>query len=1087
MTSWDSQLYTEGHLEQKGGSGWGFRMNYRLLHPESYDANFDPGYPIIIFLHGGGERGNCWGTDCYCTDCDPNATPDPNAIPQFMNNDHQLSLGGQFFQNAVQLAGSKKPGDPTLNAKAFPGFVLFPQNENSWGPATGSAPISHALRILRLVIKNYNIDPDRVYIAGLSFGGQGVYKALNLADWLFAAAITMSAVDFSNELEYDSIVTLPLWTFQGGNDLNPKPSQTEKLLKRFREAGGIARYTVYPEAGHNTWTNAFKEPDFISWLLKRTQANLHVKFANPNVCVTNGAGAELMLTEGFPAYQWEYNGTVIPDSSRSSLIADKPGKYRGRFSRVASPSTADWNEWSNQVEIKEQIPEATELYQSGTTYLNDLNGKTHASLKGPEGMAHYYWYRNGTQTNAPDSVSLDLSPGNCGTPCSNAGQYSLVTAGFDNCPSFPSPIKYVFFQNQAPIKNKLRPESFKAEVLTSSSTYLSWSEAPGDETAYEIWRYNTSRPGDEWTMAAIVRSQVTFYKDTMLVPNSIYWYKIRGLNNTSRSDYFPGNSKTDASENLIVNTPADHDRPAPPQNLKALRLGANTIRLNWNSGKDESGMKEYIIDYNGSSVHTGLLDTTYIIKNLAINSTYTFTVKTVDISDNISAASNQVVVNTNMTGLFYKHSTGAWKSLDESSLKDTFDNPEHIGAVANVTLSPRVQEDFFNFEFEGYLYITTAGNYTFYLNSNEGSRLYLDNVEIVDFNGTHGTCSGNASSTTCPNGWGHPSTAIPLSEGPHVIRIRYFEYTGSQALQFRYNGPDTGNTAVQPGDEVFTSGSYTPPSPPSTPSNFSVQSNGMTGIKLSWNKSTGTNVEYEVYRATSSGGPFAIIDRVNTLVFDDFSVVTGKTYYYKLKAANAFGVSTFTSTVSGKTQQDLQAPTQPMGLASTGNSVRTILTWSSSTDNVGIAGYEIWANGKLVGKSDIPGYELYLEPGEIFTFYVIAYDASGNKSSKSATVTNESYIMDAEEPISSSISVDIFPNPGPSDDLKLKVHSTASRPITLHLRDPLNKQILVQTLRAEDFNVEYQLLPNTKLANGVYVLFLEQDGKIIHRKVLVQN
>jgi hypothetical protein len=176
-----------------------------------------------------------------------------------------------------------------------------------------------------------------------------------------------------------------------------------------------------------------------------------------------------------------------------------------------------------------------------------------------------------------------------------------------------------------------------------------------------------------------------------------------------------------------------------------------------------------------------------------------------------------------------------------------------------------------------------------------------------------------------------------------------------------------------------------------------------------------------------------------------------------------------------------------MGLASTGNSVRTILTWSSSTDNVGIAGYEIWANGKLVGKSDIPGYELYLEPGEIFTFYVIAYDASGNKSSKSATVTNESYIMDAEEPVSSSISVDIFPNPGRSDDLKLKVHSTESRPITLHLRDPLNKQILVETLRVEDFDVEYQLLTNTKLANGVYVLFLEQDGKIIHRKVLVQN
>src|SRR5690606_24032332 len=139
--------------------------------------------------------------------------------------------------------------------------------------------------------------------------------------------------------------------------------------------------------------------------------------------------------------------------------------------------------------------------------------------------------------------------------------------------------------------------------------------------------------------------------------------------------------------------------------------------------------------------------------------------------------SNQVTTHTYTNGLFYKHSTGSWTSLDDPTLQATWESPEHTGTVTNISLTPRVQEDYFNFEFEGYIYIASAGNYTFYLNSDDGSRLYLDNNLIIDFDGAHGTCQGGAGSTTCPNGWGTPSQSISLSAGPHLIRLQYFEYT----------------------------------------------------------------------------------------------------------------------------------------------------------------------------------------------------------------------------------------------------------------------------------------------------------------------
>ncbi|HEY8933715.1 MAG TPA: prolyl oligopeptidase family serine peptidase, partial [Cyclobacteriaceae bacterium] len=409
MTSWDSSPFTEGTLKQKSGSNWLFRMNYRLLYPggkadkSGWDPTYKPGYPIIVFLHGGGERGNCWNGTCYCgtnNGCDVNGTPIPGTDSRFLNNDNVLVNGGQTHLNSVVLAGTKKPDNVTLDGRAFPGFLLYPQNVNAWGnDNSGSSDLSYAIRIVRLLVKQLNIDPNRIYIHGLSLGGQGVYKAMNMADWLWACALTMSGLDYQQGLEYDSVANIPLWVFQGGQDTQVTPSQSASLVKKFRQAGGIARYTVYPTLGHGTWNTAYAEPDFFTWILSHNKANIHVPFDNPNICGTTGAGVNLTLSQGFPAYQWERDGQVIAGATGYQYMANIPGVYRARFSRISgNPTEAQWNRWSDPVTISEKTPDVPVVKQTGTIVLSDLNNNKNATLTGPDGFEHYYWYKNGAST-----------------------------------------------------------------------------------------------------------------------------------------------------------------------------------------------------------------------------------------------------------------------------------------------------------------------------------------------------------------------------------------------------------------------------------------------------------------------------------------------------------------------------------------------------------------------------------------------------------------------------------------------------------------------------------------------------------------
>jgi hypothetical protein len=150
-----------------------------------------------------------------------------------------------------------------------------------------------------------------------------------------------------------------------------------------------------------------------------------------------------------------------------------------------------------------------------------------------------------------------------------------------------------------------------------------------------------------------------------------------------------------------------------------------------------------------------------------------------------------VKANTYVGGLFYEHSTGSWTSLDSVD----WSHAEFTGRVNEFTLKPKTQDDYFNFRFDGFIFIENAGSYEFRTSSDDASRLRLNEQLIVDNNGIHEL-------TTVT------SATVPLEEGAQRITVDFFEYTLTDTLIVEYKGADTNNEWAKVNWEVLKSAEH---------------------------------------------------------------------------------------------------------------------------------------------------------------------------------------------------------------------------------------------------------------------------------------
>lgn len=218
-------------------------LGYRIMYPPNFKET--ERYPLILFLHGAGERGN--------------------------DNESQLVHGARLFATDY------------LQAR-YPAVVLFPQCPTGayWSQVEvdrGSSPIKFDFKygeaptkalglvmdLLDSTLAEPYIDPDRIYLMGLSMGGMGSFELLARNPDLFAAAIPIcGGGDPASVGPYAQ--KTPLWVIHGARDQVVDPMQSMEMVEALLGAGAHPRFSLYEFANHNSWDPAFAEPDLLPWL-----------------------------------------------------------------------------------------------------------------------------------------------------------------------------------------------------------------------------------------------------------------------------------------------------------------------------------------------------------------------------------------------------------------------------------------------------------------------------------------------------------------------------------------------------------------------------------------------------------------------------------------------------------------------------------------------------------------------------------------------------------------------------------------------------------------------------------------------------
>jgi len=208
------------------------RLPYRLFVPLGYDANRK--YPLVLWLHGIDGRGS-------------------DNIKQLTKENQ---LGTHFWiSSEVQTR--------------FPVFVLAPQcpSGENWSEPEFNQPSKWLVltrEALAKVEKDFSIDPDRVYLAGQSMGGLGVWSLLQNYRGQWAGAIVMSAYDTFSDIP--AIAEVPLWVFQGDEDQSVPVTMVRSMMAQLKKAHANLRYTEYHKIDHEVWKRAFAEPDLLPWI-----------------------------------------------------------------------------------------------------------------------------------------------------------------------------------------------------------------------------------------------------------------------------------------------------------------------------------------------------------------------------------------------------------------------------------------------------------------------------------------------------------------------------------------------------------------------------------------------------------------------------------------------------------------------------------------------------------------------------------------------------------------------------------------------------------------------------------------------------
>jgi len=198
------------------------KLNYLLYLPEGYESSTRQ-WPLVLFLHGAAETGE-------------NIEKLRNAgLPKVLEKKHD-----------------------------FPFVVVSPQSRRGgWNADALNA-------LLDEVMTQYKIDPERVYVTGLSMGGFGTWELGCTYPERFAAIAPICGGGSPSRAK--ELKNVAVWAFHGAKDRVVPVARTEAMINALKEAGCQPKLTIYPEAGHDSWTETYNNPELYTWFLEHTRA-----------------------------------------------------------------------------------------------------------------------------------------------------------------------------------------------------------------------------------------------------------------------------------------------------------------------------------------------------------------------------------------------------------------------------------------------------------------------------------------------------------------------------------------------------------------------------------------------------------------------------------------------------------------------------------------------------------------------------------------------------------------------------------------------------------------------------------------------
>jgi len=224
-------------------------LKYRVLLPKNFSE--DKQYPVVLFLHGSGERGNdneaqlIHGSKLFIENYETNKFPAIIVFPQCKKEDYWANVIRDESKKGLEKYKFKRLGKPNKSMKLV-------------------------MNLMEDLTKKPYVKKDQVYVGGLSMGGMGTFEIINRKPDMFAAAFPICGGGNPKSVSnYDKKVSL--WVFHGGKDDVVIPYFSLRMVSELQKRGADIKLTYFENDNHNSWDSAFAEPELLTWLFSKTK------------------------------------------------------------------------------------------------------------------------------------------------------------------------------------------------------------------------------------------------------------------------------------------------------------------------------------------------------------------------------------------------------------------------------------------------------------------------------------------------------------------------------------------------------------------------------------------------------------------------------------------------------------------------------------------------------------------------------------------------------------------------------------------------------------------------------------------------